>query len=106
MKAIWDIDYDMKQDSCYDRPCCPECHAPIGKYEDGLYHCFSCGEVVDIEPDMIKWFADREQTKTETMLCMKCGKKSMKIHYMKNPITLEWQTLGGQCSECGMRFIV
>lgn len=106
MKAIWDIDYDMQQDKCYDRPCCPECHAPIGKYEDGLYHCFSCGEVVDIEPDMIKWFADREQTKTETMHCMKCGKKSMKTHYMKNPITLEWQTMGGQCSECGMWFIV
>jgi DNA-directed RNA polymerase subunit RPC12/RpoP len=55
---------------------------------------------------MIEWFAEREQTKTETMLCMKCGKKSMKTHYMKNPITLEWQNMGGQCSECGMRFIV
>ena len=106
MKAIWDMDYDMSEDKCYDRPCCPECHAPIGRYEDGLYHCFSCGEVVDVtEPDMIKWFSDREQTKTETSSCLKCDGE-IETYYMKNPVTLEWQVMGGQCNKCGMRFIV
>lgn len=107
MKAIWDIDYDMQQDKCYDRPCCPECNAPIGKYKDGLYHCYSCGEVVDVtNPDMINWLRVREETKTEYSDCVCGGKNCMETHYTRNPITLKWQVMGGQCSKCGMRFMV
>lgn len=108
MKAIWADDYDMREDKCYGRPCCPECNAPIGKYEDGLYHCFSCGEVVEVtDPDMIEWLKVREETKTEYSDCGRCGGKNcVETHYMRNPITLKWQVMGGQCTKCGMRFMV
>ena len=109
MKAIWAVDYDFREDKCYDRPSCPECKAPIGLDEDGKYHCFSCGEIVEVDdPKMIEWFAIRDESKTENEDCfLGCsGKGTMEVHYMRNPITLEWQTMGGECKKCGMRFIV
>ena len=62
MKAVWGNDYDYIMDKCYPSPVCPECEEPIGKKKDGLYHCFSCGKVVDVEDaDMKEWFAEREE---------------------------------------------
>ena len=60
MKAIWWIDYDLHNDKTYNRPSCPECKVPIGMADDGKYHCFSCGKVVEVDdPEMIEWFDER-----------------------------------------------
>lgn len=118
MKAVWVIDYDYRKDKCYNAPGCPECREPIGMYEDGKYHCFSCGEEVEVaDEEMIKWFNVRSETKIEYEDCPKItykgkvtsgcdGKKCVETHYRRNPVTLEWEVMGGHCSKCGMRFIV
>jgi len=122
MKAVWGSDYDYIMDKCYPSPVCPECEEPIGKKKDGLYHCFSCGKVVEVvDADMKEWFAEREGEKVEMEDCfpsevkkkngetvkMGCGgKKCVETHYIKNPVSKEWQTAYGTCTRCGMRFIV
>lgn len=117
MKPTWILDYDMHTDKCYNRPGCPECDAPVGKYEDGKYRCYSCGKEAEItDPDMIKWFQDREGEKVEYEDCPQyeiegtiygCGGKgTTETHYYKNPVTLKWQVGWGQCNRCGKRFIV
>ncbi len=122
MKAVWGLDYDMHEDKCFKRPCCPdpECmNAPIWKYEDGKYHCFSCQEEVEVDdPEMIEWFSKREETKVEYGDCHVVKDKNGKVifgcggkgcferHYVRNLITLEWQQAYGGCSKCGTRFIV
>lgn len=111
MKAEWGVDYDLHTDSCYSHPVCPKCKEPIWKRKDNKYHCFACGEAVEIQEDMIEWFKVREETKTEMEDCFPeemggCGgKKCMEVRYIRNPVTLEWQTAGGKC-KCGMSFIV
>lgn len=118
MKAVWGIDYDMRTDSCYSVPACPECQEPIRMCDDGKYHCFCCGEIVEVDdPEMIKWFKDRSETKTEYTDCPKITTKdgktlgcggvgTVETHYRKNPVTKKWQVMGGKCSKCGMSFIV
>ena len=121
-KAIWGTDYDMHEDKCYKCPACPECREPVFLYEDNKYHCVSCGKVVEVkDPKMLKWFEEREGTKIEMEDCfseevelkngqkikMGCGgKKCVEVHYRKNPVTLEWETMGGHCTKCDMKFIV
>ena len=107
MKSTWVLDYDSREDKCYKRPGCPECSEPIGLDEDGQYHCYSCGKVVEVEdPKMIKWFSDREGTKVEYSNCGCGGQNTFETHYVKNPVTLDWQVAFGGCSKCNMRFIV
>lgn len=109
MKAVWGSDYDLHNDKCNKCPACPECREPIFLYEDKQYHCVSCGKVVEVEdPKMLKWFEEREGTKTEMEDCfLGCGgKKCVEVHYRKNRVTLEWQTMGGHCTKCGMKFMV
>jgi len=118
LKAVWGIDYDMHTDSCYSVPACPVCKEPIFVYEDGNYHCASCFEIVEVDdPDMIKWFEERSETKTEYEDCPKfttkdgrtigCGGKgTVETYYRRNPVTKKWQVMGGKCSKCGMSFIV
>lgn len=109
MKAIWGTDYDFIMDECYKCPVCPKCEEPIGKMKDGKYHCFSCGEVVEVvESDMKEYFAEREGEKVEMMDCvLGCGGRNcMETHYHKNPVSKEWQTAWGECTRCGRRFIV
>ena len=108
--AKWVLEYDMHTDKCYKHPGCPKCDMPIYKdKEDGLYHCLSCGEEVFMEdPRMIKWMQEREETKTEYEDCfLGCGgEKCVKVHYRRNPVTMEWQQAYGECEKCGLRFIV
>lgn len=118
MKAIWGSDYDYKEDKIFDCPCCPNCEEPIGRYKDGSYRCFSCGEIVDVEePSMQEWFKKREgvkityqnckQVKTNDGKIFGCGGKNcLEIHSLKNPITLKWQVYSGKCNKCGITFIV
>ena len=118
MTAIWDLDYDLHTDSCYQCPSCPECQAPIGKDGDGLYRCFSCGEIVDVtDPEMLEWFRLREETKIERTDCKQwktkagktigCGGENCYVtHYVRNLVTLEWPAAYGGCEKCGTRFIV
>lgn len=123
LKAVWGLDYDWRKDKCFKRPMCPVCDAPFGKIaDDNEYHCFSCGRIIEVDdPDMKKWIADREGTKTEMHDCfpesietedgevikMGCGGKGcMKIYYHKNPVTLKWEEMGGKCEKCGVEFMV
>ena len=107
--AKWVLEYDMHTDKCFKMPGCPKCDAPIGKCEDGLYRCFSCGEEVFMEdPRMIKWMEKREDTKTEYEDCfLGCkGKNCVKVLYRRNPVTLKWQQAYGEGEKCGLHFIV
>lgn len=119
MNAIWATDYDMHTDSCYQRPSCPECREPIGLREDNKYHCFACGEVVEVKDSkMLAWFQEREETKVELEDCPKIiskdgehlsgcgGKKCVETLYVKNPVTLKWEARAGRCKNCGTSFIV
>lgn len=108
MKAIWGMDYDYISDKCYNRPMCPKCDAPVVRFNDGNYKCVSCRKKVNVtDSEMLKWLADREETKVEMMDCFRCGGKTcVETHFVKNKVTLEWQTAGGECKNCGMRFIV
>ena len=108
MEAIWGLDYDLATDKCYNRPCCPECEAPVWKEDDGKYRCVSCGDEIDVtDPDMIRWIDDRNVSKVEVEDCFVChGKQCVETHYRKNHITLEWQAAWGKCNNCGSRFIV
>lgn len=111
MFAVWGEDYDFIMDDTFKCPVCPECEEPIGKMGDGKYHCFSCGKEVEIADEDIKgWFAEREGEKVEMEDCngrKGCGGKNcVETHYVKNPISKEWQQAWGECIRCGMRFIV
>ena len=110
MKAIWDMDYDIRTDRNFQRPCCPECCEPIVlNKETGAYRCLNCGGTVEVDdPGMIKWFEDRSGIKQEYMTCEPkgCGKNTMLVTYRKNLVTLEWETMSGVCENCGARFIV
>lgn len=123
MRAIWGEDYDFLLDSVYRCPVCPKCEEPIGKMKDGQYHCFSCGGVVEVwDADMKEWFEEREEEKVEMEDCLPdkvvctrggkeikagCGGKNcVETHYVKNPVSKEWQMAYGTCTRCGRRFIV
>lgn len=114
MKAIWGEDYDFLMDRSYRCPVCPECEEPVGKMKDGKYHCFSCGEEVDIDPKMAEWFAEREGEKVEMLDCpvskygvrLGCGGKGcVETHYRKNKVTREWYKAWSVCKVCGIRTI-
>jgi DNA-directed RNA polymerase subunit RPC12/RpoP len=119
MQAIWDNDYDSRTDSIYKRPCCPECGEPILLFGDA-YHCVSCGEKVEVtNPEMEKWFDDRAEIRYEQKDCprmplddegkefMGCGGKgTLRVLYVRNKATLEWQEAQGECEKCGLKFIV
>lgn len=119
MNAIWVIDYDMHTDKCYNTLGCPKCKEPIGRYDDGKFRCFNCGRVVSVkDKTMLDWYNKRSETKVEYEDCFPAvtkdgkeglgcgGKGTMRIHYRRNPVTMEWQTAGGECTKCGARFIV
>lgn len=120
MKAVWGEDYDWRKDRIYACPVCPKCGEAVGKI-GGAYRCFACGTKVELDEKMLAWFGEREETKTEMWDClpdkevdidgkkirMGCGGKGcVEVHMMRNPVTLEWQTMGGECKKCGWRFIV
>lgn len=107
MIAEWILDYDHITDKCFCRPGCPECDAPVMISDDGKYRCISCGEQYEVDPEMQKWIADRSGTKTEMTNCTGCGGENcVETHYVKNKVSLEWQTAWGVCRNCGSRFIV
>ncbi len=117
MNAVWGMDYDHITDKCYNRPVCPECDAPVVRFESGQYKCISCRNPVMVTNlEMLKWLADREEEKVEMQDCPKieaegcsygCGGKAcVETHYVRNAVTLEWQVAWGECRNCGMRFIV
>ena len=117
LNAVWGHDYDLHTDQIYKCPCCPKCMEEIYKDDSGEYRCYACGKVVDIDDSMQEWFEAREGTKTEYIDCKKIklrtgtiigcgGEKTMKITYIKNKASLEWQFACGVCEKCGKQFIV
>lgn len=107
IKAEWITEYDMHNDEVYKCPGCEKCYAPVFKI-DGKYLCCSCGEEAELDTDMIEYFKPREETKTEMKDCLfGCGGKAcVETHFMRNPVTLKWQVMGGVCKNCGIRFMV
>ena len=111
-KAVWGIDYDVREDKIYDRPVCPDCKDPIGRRlaaeGDRRYYCYSCGErVVISDPKMRRWLKVREQKKIAITTCLNCEKKTCVTQYYKDPIyPRRWRVAWGECTSCGARFIV
>ena len=117
MTAIWGKDYDYITDSIYKRPVCPKCREPIYKEVD-RYLCISCGEQVEVtDKEMLDWFGERKEIKFEMHDCPRipfengeyigCGSKgTLKVMYVKNNVTLEWQPAMSECSVCGLKSIV
>lgn len=107
MKAEWGIDYDWRNDKCFDRPMHPECDAPIFlDKESNTYICIGCGEEAEVDDAMKEWIAERSGEKVEIKECFKCHKETFESHYHKNANTLEWELGWGECKECGMRILV
>ena len=119
-KAEWLTDYDMHNDKCFLRPQCPECYAPVHEYGQDEFRCISCHELIELDDEMKEWVRKRAGEKVTMEDCpdyeiefdgkkhkMGCGgKKCVETHYIKNEITLEWQTAWGLCKNCGRAFIV
>lgn len=107
-KAKWITDYDVRSDKCFKCPGCEECMAPVGlSDDDDKYYCLSCGEEFELDDNMRKWIEDRRETKTETKDCIWCGGKNCDtIRFRRNPISLEWQATCGECSKCGVRWMI
>ena len=112
MKIIWATDYDFHTDKCFKAPCCKKCSqqygaVPVYLRDDGLCECINCHQTGKPDEEQLKWLQDRQGTKVvENEYCMHCGKNTMTVHYIKNDVTLEWQTAYGKCSNCGTKFIV
>ncbi len=121
-QAIWVKDYEWRIDAIFDCPGCPSCKEPVYRYSDDKYHCVSCGKIVRVDdPKMIEYFRIREERKNKYEDCHiyegkdingnpikhGCGGiGTMEVHMMRNPVTLEWQPMGGHCIQCGMSWIV
>ena len=113
--VVWEIDYDFKKDKCFRRPMHKECYAPV-VLDEGKYICIGCGQEMELTPDMIEWISERAGVKIEHSDCeewefegkkMGCGGKgTVEEHYMKNPITLEWQFCFSECKKCGNKIMV
>ena len=101
--VVWGIDYDFRKDKCFRRPMHKECFAPV-VLDEGKYICIGCGQEMELEQDMVEWILDRSYSKVEKSECM-CGGEVEK-HFMKNPITLEWQLCFSECKKCGMKIMV
>ena len=105
-KAVWLEQYDWRRDKIYLRPCCPDCEEPI-IYSKGQYVCTLCEEPVQVDDQMKEYISKVSEFKIGWRNCLKCGKgKCFKTYYHRNPVTMEWQTAHGKCTECGCRFIV
>lgn len=105
VKATWGMEYDWRNDETYIEPQHEECGAPIALIGDE-YVCIGCGEPAEITDEMEKWFQERTGTKIETEECLFCHKKKMKVVYHKNKNTKKWEAGHGECSSCGVKFIV
>lgn len=105
IKATWEMDYDYRTDKCYKAPMHKECDAPI-VLNEGLYLCIGCGKEAEIDDKMKQWIDERHGTRTETQTCVNCKNNTMKIYYYKNHANKKWQVGSGECTSCGMRFIV
>lgn len=107
IKATWGMDYDYRNDKCYDAVMHEECGAPVGWCEEEQkYICVGCGEEAVLDDDMLKWLKKREGKKVKIGHCMSCGKKTMRMHYHRNYFTTEWEAGYGECEECGMKIII
>lgn len=111
MKAVWKLDYDYRVDKCYNRPCCPVCwedSVPVllSETDETKGECISCHDEFELDERMIKWLKKRSECKETTETCFRCGKKTLKVTSRRNPVNLKWESCGGECSECGIRFIV
>lgn len=106
MKAVWISDYDYRTDEIYSCPGCPTCKAPAYLDKDSYkYHCPSCGEYLDLDPDMLKWKEERTGQKVvHNQMCIACGNKTSTWYYHKNH-KKEWIVGHGECP-CGCHFIV
>ena len=116
MKAVWSIDYDYIADKCYNSPQCPKCLAPVWG-EDERYLCISCGEEVEVDKEMKRWIDERSETKVDTKDCPRItldngkvfgcgGKNCVEAHYVRNPVTLNWQLAYSTCKNCGGNVMV
>lgn len=113
MDAIWKSDYDMTTDTLYKRPSCPVCAkeygcVPLYRIDNKrIARCVNCRKDFMIDENMEKWFDDHEGYKEEMVDCMMCETHaSFRMHYRKNPVTLKWQEMGGECEVCGCRVLV
>lgn len=102
------IEYDMRSDSIYDMPECPECGRPLFGLEESdigkAVEC-GCGKTIRIPDEewVHKYLVDNTGSKTETIKCMRCGGRMEIVKYKRCG---KWVTGHGKCLDCGIRFIV
>lgn len=109
LRPYMGIEYDMHTDSTYHVPECPICDIPLFGLEPSdigtEITCPCCKRQILIpDENWIKTYIEENTgSKTEEMECMFCGGKMTVKKYMTNG---KWQTAGGECKDCGVRFIV
>lgn len=103
------MEYDLRSDSIYDCPVCPECETPIfGVKEADIgkeKECICCNTKVLIpdEPWVRKYIEDNTGTRTEQDVCKICGGT---VERTVTKINGRWQTISGICKDCGLRYLV
>lgn len=103
------IEYDAHTDSTYHVPECPICDIPLLGLEMSdigtEIQCPCCKRTLLIPDEewIRKYIRENTGSKTEEIECFKCGGRMTIKKYMMNG---KWQTGGGECKNCGVRFIV
>lgn len=103
------IDYDNQSDTVFTVPECPACGVPLYESEESdigtWVKCISCHEKVFLPDEdwLHTYYRQNRGERTVRQSCMKCGGKMEIKQYMRNG---KWQTYGGECKDCGFRFIV
>ena len=95
--------YDYRTDKIIplSEPECPYC----GEMPYSLEECVFCGtKFLQEDADLVKYKEINTGKKQEIMKCQNCGHNTLRVSFFKQ--YGRWQVAHGECSSCGLRYIV